>query len=67
MSDLHWKTAITEVKPNQVKVRGYPVDSLIGRVSFSQAIYLVLKGEMPSPEIGRLVDAIFVSSVDFPN
>ncbi len=64
MSDLHWKTAITEVMPNQVRVRGYPVDGLIGRISFSQAIYLVLKGEMPSAEIGRLVDAIFVSSVD---
>ncbi len=64
MSELHWKSAITEVKPNRVKVRGYPVEELIGRVSFSQAIYLVLKGEMPSPEIGRLVDAIFVSSVD---
>ncbi|NOR14744.1 MAG: citryl-CoA lyase, partial [Candidatus Aminicenantes bacterium] len=41
-----------------------PVDKLIGQISFSQAIYLVLKGEMPSPEVGRLVDAILVSSVD---
>lgn len=64
MSDLHWKTAITKVEPNKITVRGYPVDQLIGRISFSQTIYLVLKGEMPSPEEGRLVDAIFVSSVD---
>jgi citrate synthase len=64
MSELHWKTAISEVGPNKVMVRGYPVDQLIGKISFSQAIYLVLKGEMPSAEVGKLMDAIFVSSVD---
>jgi len=64
MSDLKWKTAITEVKPNKISVRGYAVDELIGKITFSQIIYLVLKGEMPSPEVGRLIDAIFVSSVD---
>jgi len=64
MSDLSWKTSITKVEPNKICVRGYPVDELIGRISFSQAIYLVLKGEMPSPEVGKLIDAIFVSSVD---
>ncbi len=64
MSEIHWKTAISEVGPNKVMVRGYPVDRLIGKISFSQAIYLVLKGEMPSAEVGKLMDAIFVSSVD---
>ncbi len=64
MSDLHWKTSITKVVPNKVSIRGYPVDKLMGRISFAQAIFLVLTGEMPSPEVGKLVDAIFVSSVD---
>jgi citrate synthase len=64
MDDLHWKTAITDVKPNKIALRGYPVDQLMGQITFSQAIYLVLKGEMPNPEVGRLIDAIFVSSVD---
>ena len=64
MSDLHWKTSVTEVKPNSISVRGYPVDELMGKITFSQAIYLVLKGEIPSVEVGKLIDAIFVSSVD---
>lgn len=64
MGEFHWKTAITDVKPNKICLRGYPVDQLIGKISFAQAIYLVLKGEFPSPEKGKLVDAIFVSSVD---
>ncbi|MGB3861162.1 MAG: citryl-CoA lyase [Candidatus Aminicenantaceae bacterium] len=64
MSDLHWKTSVTEVKPNSISVRGYSVDELMGKITFSQAIYLVLKGEMPSGKVGKLIDAIFVSSVD---
>ncbi len=64
MPEEKWKTAITEVKPNRIALRGYPVDGLMGRISFSQAIYLVLKGELPSPEVGRIIDAIFVSSID---
>lgn len=64
MSDLHWKTAVSDVKPNKILIRGYPLDQLMGKVTFSQGIYLVLKGEMPSPEIGRLIDAVFVSSID---
>lgn len=64
MSELHWKTAITDVRPNKVSLRGYPIDELMGKISFSQVIYLVLKGEFPSPEVGKLIDAIFVSSVD---
>ncbi|MFQ6038619.1 MAG: citryl-CoA lyase [Candidatus Aminicenantales bacterium] len=64
MKDLHWKTGITNVTPNRVAIRGYPVDTLMGRVTFAQAAYCVLTGEMPSPEVGKLVDAVFVSSVD---
>jgi citrate synthase len=64
MPDEKWKTAITEVKPNRIALRGYPLDELMGRISFAQAIYLVLKGEFPSPEVGKLIDAIFVSSID---
>ncbi len=64
MSDLHWKTSVTKIEPNKVSIRGYPVDKLMGKISFAQAIYLVLTGEMPSAEVGKLVDAIFVSSID---
>lgn len=64
MNELHWKTAITEVQPNKIRLRGYPIDKLMGNITFSQAIYLALKGEFPPPEVGKLIDAIFVSSID---
>ena len=64
MPEEKWKTAITEIQPNRIVLRGYPIAELMGRISFAQAIYLALKGELPSPEVGRLIDAIFVSSID---
>ncbi len=64
MDDLHWTSAVTNVKPNELRLRGYRVDELMGKVSFGQAVYLALMGELPSPEVGRLVDAILVSSID---
>lgn len=64
MAEEAWKTAITKIEPNKVAVRGYRIDELMGRISFGEMVYLVLKGELPTPEIGRLMDAMLVSSVD---
>ncbi len=64
MSEESWKTAITKIEPNKVAVRGYPIDELMGRISFGEMVYLVLKGELPTPEIGKLMDAMLISSVD---
>ena len=64
MAEETWNTAITKIEPNKVAVRGYRIDELMGRISFGEMVYLVLKGELPSHEIGRLMDAILVSSVD---
>ncbi len=64
MSDNAWTTAVTEIAPNRVSVRGYDIAELMGRLSFGAAVYLILRGELPSREVGRLMDAIIVSSID---
>jgi citrate synthase len=64
MDDLHWKTTITDVRPNELRLRGYRVDELMGNVTFGQAVYLALTGELPSAEVGQLMDAMLVSSID---
>ncbi len=62
--DMHWKTAITEIKPNEVRLRGYRIDELMGRITFAQAIYLALTGTLPPAHLAPLLDAILVSSID---
>ena len=59
-----WNSAITRIEPNRVAVRGYDIGELMGRVSFGAAVYLILTGELPKPEVARLMDAILVSSID---
>ena len=62
--DNRWSTAITAVATDQILVRGYRIDELMGRLSFGQAIYLLLVGELPSPTVGRVMDALLISSID---
>jgi citryl-CoA lyase len=64
MGDNQWSSAVTSIAPNQIRVRGYRLDELMGRVSFGEATYLVLRGELPGGEVGRLMDALLVASLD---
>jgi citrate synthase len=64
MNDTTWKTGITQIKPNEVRLRGYRIDELMGRITFAQTIFLALKGELPDSNVARLLDAILVSSID---
>lgn len=59
-----WATALTAIAPNRILVRGYPIDELMGRVAFGDAVYLLFTGEMPTPSIARLIDAILVGFID---
>jgi citrate synthase len=63
-ADDNWRTALTAIEPNKILVRGYALDEMMGRLSFGEAIYLLLQGELPSPAIGRLMEALLVSFID---
>jgi citrate synthase len=62
--DDKWRTALTCIEPNKILVRGYPLDEVMGRLTFGEAIYLLFMGEVPSPGIGRLMEAVLVSFID---
>ena len=59
-----WQTALSSVTPNKILVRGYPLDEMIGRVSFADAIYLMLMGDLPSPAVGTMFSGILVALLD---
>jgi citrate synthase len=64
LSDDKWRTALTSIEPNKILVRGYPLDEIMGRLTFGETIYLLLLGECPTPGIGRLMEALLVSFID---
>jgi len=59
-----WKTAIIDIKPGHINVRGYPIEQLIGRLSYAQMTWLMVRGEVPSAEQGALLEAALVAGVD---
>ena len=59
-----WSTAIIDIEPGKIGVRGYPIQELIGAVSFPQMIWLMLRGELPSRAQAALLEAALVAAVD---
>jgi citrate synthase len=62
--DDKWRTALTCIEPNTILVRGYPLDEMMGRLTFGESIYLLLMGELPSPAIASVMEAMLVSFID---
>ena len=63
-TEKRWLTSLTAIEPNKIQVRGYSLDEMMGRLSFAEAVYLLLMGELPTPTIGRILNAVLVSSID---
>jgi citrate synthase len=59
-----WRTEIIEMEPGVIRYRGYPIEELIGRVTFAQMIWLMVRGELPSRKQGDLLDAALMAAVD---
>src|SRR4029453_4394383 len=62
--DERWQSALTDIAPNTILIRGYPLDEMMGRLGFAEAVYLLLMGELSTPAIGRMLNAVLVSSLD---
>lgn len=60
----YWSTSIIDIHPGSINVRGYPIQDLIGHISFPQMIWLMLRGELPTDAQARLLEAALVASVD---
>ena len=64
MNQEKWKTNISEIKPGEIRVRGYDITQMMEKLSFAQAVFLLLKGEMPTHQESKMMEAILVSSID---
>ncbi len=64
ISNPKWRTSITKVEPNSIITRGYSQEDLIGNVSFSEMVYLLIKGEMPSKKESKMLGSVLVSFCD---
>lgn len=59
-----WQTAITDIEPGSIRIRGYPIEQLVGEIDFPQMIWLMLRGEVPEKAQSDLLGAMLVAGVD---
>jgi citrate synthase len=59
-----WESAITEIAPGSIRIRGYAIEDLIGGISFPAMIWLMLRGELPTPREAHLLGALLTAGVD---
>lgn len=59
-----WATGVTDISDGEILVRGYPLQDLIGSVSFGEALFLLLGGELPAPGAAKVMNAVLVASMD---
>jgi citrate synthase len=60
----YWRTEVSEITPETVYVRGYKLDDLIG-APFTAAMFLMIKGRLPSPQETTVLDAIMTGVLDY--
>ncbi len=59
-----WETSIIDIHPGEIAIRGYEIQDLIGKISFPEMIWLMTRGDLPTPSQARLLEAALVASVD---
>lgn len=59
-----WSTAIVDIHPGEIGVRGYPIQDLIGELTFPEMIWLMLRGDLPLRGQAKLLEAALVAGVD---
>jgi citryl-CoA lyase len=62
--DGYWQTAVSEVAPQRLTIRGYRAEDIIANLSYAETLYLTMRGELPTPAQGRVLDAALCSAPD---
>src|SRR5690606_21431246 len=62
----YWRTAIGDPTPHEgTIVRGYDVlTDLVGQIHFGAMVYLLYKGELPTGNEAKMINAMFLSVAD---
>jgi citrate synthase len=60
-----WTTSISDITPEDVYVRGYALQTLIGKLPFSGIVALLIRGKVPTPGEARMIDVILSSILDY--
>jgi citrate synthase len=61
----YWQTSVSDVENNTVYIRGYDLSDLIGKLSFPEATFLLIRGRLPSAGEAKMIDGVLCSVLDY--
>jgi citrate synthase len=64
VGDYYWETSLSYTSEDGIHIRGYDLVEMIGTVPFPSALYLLYTGNLPQPNVAKLIDAVMVASID---
>ncbi|MCK6563706.1 MAG: hypothetical protein HUU14_09280 [Dehalococcoidia bacterium] len=60
----YWRTAISRATSGEILVRGYPIEEIIEKLTSTEAHWLLLQGELPTPQQADIFDVLLRSGMD---
>ena len=60
----YWRTSVSETYQGVLRIRGYPIQEIVTQLSYAEAVYLTIKGDLPTKAQARVLDAALMSLLD---
>jgi citrate synthase len=59
-----YESAITDLGYHKISIRGYALEEIIRKLTFTETVFLTIRGELPSKAQARVMDAVLCGIVD---
>jgi len=61
---MKWKTSISVHKDGELSIRGYKLTELIAKHGFIEGIFLILKGQLPTPAEAEVLSVCLLACIE---
>lgn len=61
----HWTSSVSDITPEDIYIRGYAMQDLVGRLPFSAIAFLIVRGHIPSQGEAKMMDVFLCSILDY--
>lgn len=60
----YWRTGISRAERGRIWVRGYPIEEIVEKLSFAEAMWLLIRGELPTRQQAALWELTMKVALD---
>lgn len=60
----YWKTSVSETYQGVLRIRGYNIGDIIENLSYAEAVFLTIKGDLPTASQAKVFNAALMALLD---